>query len=220
MKITVNIASQPKRLDTLLQVIECFRSQTVKPDVIRVWWNGKDKPTIDGVYIENGDDLTDNGKFAFVRPNEYYFTADDDIHYHKDYIEHTLDRLKVYPECIVTYHGRRLKGQGLRYYAGHTAFACLGHVPQDELIDVPGTGVMAFNSNVFHPYVLQYRQNRMADVLIGLEAVKQKVQIVCLAHGFGWLKDISPDGGIYTDARHNDKIQSKLADEIWSIKLT
>jgi hypothetical protein len=220
MKVSVNIASQPKRIDTLKQVVECFQNQTVKPDVIRIWWNGEVKPTIDGVYVESGDNLTDNGKFAFVRPNEYYFTADDDIHYPSDYIEHTLERLQVYPECVITYHGRKLLGKGLRYYADHQAYACLGHLAQDEIIDIPGTGVMAFNSNHFHPYVLTYGQNRMADVLIGCEAVRQKVQVVCMAHGFGWLKDISPDGGIYIESRMNDKVQSKLCDMLYDNKLS
>jgi hypothetical protein len=91
---------------------------------------------------------------------------------------------------------------------------------QDEIIDIPGTGVMAFNSNHFHPYVLTYGQNRMADVLIGCEAVRQKVQVVCMAHGFGWLKDISPDGGIYIESRMNDKVQSKLCDMLYDNKLS
>lgn len=220
MRISVNIASQPKRIDSLMQVIESFRAQSVKPDAIRVWWNGEIKPDIDGIEIKSGDNLTDNGKFAFVRPNEYYFTADDDILYPSDYIEHTLERLTAYPECILTYHGRRLSGKGVRYYAGHTAYACLGDLMQDELIDVPGSGVMCFNTNVFSPEVLRYGQNRMADILTGLEAVRQKVQIVCLAHGMGWLRDISPDGGIYTDARQNDRIQSSLCDKLYDNKLT
>jgi hypothetical protein len=220
MKITVNIASQPKRLDTLIQTIESFQSQTVRPDAIRVWWNGDVKPNIDAVEIMSGDNLTDNGKFAFVRPNEIYFTADDDILYPRDYIEHTLQRLAVYPECILTYHGRRLSGKGVRYYGGHTAFACLGHVGQDELIDVPGTGVMCFNTNQFMPEVLRYGQNRMADILAGLEAVRQNVQIICLAHGMGWIRDNSPDGGIYTEARQNDAVQSKLCDKLYDNKLT
>jgi hypothetical protein len=220
MKISVNIASQPKRLHSLIQAIESFQAQTVKPDIIRVWWNGDVKPKIDGVEIMSGDNLTDNGKFAFVRPNEIYFTADDDILYPRDYIEHTLQRLDVYPECVLSYHGRRLSGKGVRYYGGHTAFACLGHVGQDELIDVPGTGVMCFNTNHFMPEVLRYGQNRMADILAGLEAVRQNVQIICLAHGMGWIRDNSPDGGIYTEARQNDAVQSKLCDKLYENKLT
>jgi hypothetical protein len=220
MKISVNIASQPKRLDSLIQAIESFQAQTVRPDIIRVWWNGDVKPKIDGVEIMSGDNLTDNGKFAFVRPNEIYFTADDDILYPTDYIEHTLERLQVYPECILTYHGRRLSGKGVRYYAGHTSYACLGHVGQDEIIDVPGTGVMCFNTNYFMPEVLRYGQNRMADILAGLEAVRQNVQIIRLAHGMGWIRDNSPDGGIYTEARQNDAVQSKLCDKLYDNKLT
>jgi hypothetical protein len=219
MKITVNIASQPKRLETLKETIDCLNKQTVKPDAIRVWWNGNDLPELD-CYVENGKDLTDNGKFAFLRSDEYYFTADDDILYPKDYIEHTLQRLKSYPECVVSYHGRKLKAKGVRYYAGHTAFACLGHVGTDQIIDIPGTGVMAFDSNHFMPDVFRYKENRMADVLIGCEAVRHKVQVICLAHGFGWIRNNSPDGGIYMQSRQNDKIQSALCDEIYDIKLS
>jgi hypothetical protein len=220
MKITVNIASQPKRLHTLIQTIESFQAQSVRPDAIRVWWNGEVKPNIDAVEIKSGDNLTDNGKFNFLQTDEYYFTADDDILYPKDYIEHTLERLKAYPECVVSYHGRKLKAKGVRYYSGHTAFACLGHVGTDQIIDIPGTGVMAFDTNHFMPDVFRYKENRMADVLIGCEAVRHKVQVICLAHGFGWIRDNSPDGGIYIQSRQNDKIQSALCDEIYDIKLS
>jgi hypothetical protein len=220
MKISVNIASQPKRLHTLRQTIESFQAQSVRPDIIRVWWNGDELPEIEGVQFAGGKDLTDNGKFAFVRPNEIYFTADDDILYPTDYIEHTLQRLAVYPECVLSYHGRRLSGKGVRYYGGHTAFACLGHVGQDELIDVPGTGVMCFDTRYFKPNPFQYKQNRMADVLIGLEAVRLGRQVICLAHGMGWIRDNSPDGGIYVEARHSDKVQSQLCDQMYQNKLS
>lgn len=220
MIISVNIATQPKRFETLLQTIETFRRQSVKPDVIRVWWNGDVKPSIDGVEIMSGDNLTDNGKFAFVRPNEYYFTADDDILYPFDYIEHTLERLKAYPECVLSYHGRKLSGRNRRYYAGHSSYACLGDVMDDTLIDVPGTGVMCFNTNHFQPDPFRYGHNRMADVLIGLESARLGRQVICLAHGMGWIRDNSPDGGIYIDARQNDRIQSELCDTLWDNKLT
>lgn len=220
--ITVNIATQPKRLKSLRRVVAFMQAQTRPPDEINIYYNGIAPPEIDGVHIVTGANLTDNGKFAFFKPNNgVYFTCDDDLYYPKNYIEHTLERLQSYPECILSYHGRRLIKRDQRYYDRLTPYRCTSALEQDALLDVPGTGVMAFDSAYFDASRIAHDpRQRMTDVLAGLEAVQQGIQIICPAHPAQWLRDIGNDGGIYLSERSNDAVQTELCKVIFDNKLT
>jgi hypothetical protein len=217
--ISVNIATYSKRAKHLQWVVDTLRNQSVKPDIIRIYSNDY-TPTVEGAQVYTGDDHADNSKFYWKpEPNEIYFSCDDDIAYPPDYIENTLNRLKAYPECIVSYHGRKLSAKGVGYYAGHEWVACLGRLDEDKIIDVPGTGVMAFNSNYFDTSrVFKAKQRKMVDLVVGLEAAKQKVEIVALEHRELWIMDVRYDEGIYLTARYNQGEQIKLADKIWDLK--
>jgi len=214
--ISINIATQEKRLPFLIHAIESLKNQTVQADVIRVYANGF-SPILPGVEVKTGRNRADNGKFYWKpKRGEIYFTCDDDLFYPPDYVENTLQRLKVYPECIVSYHGRKLLGRQRGYYNGHETYHCLGKVRYDAIIDVPGTGVMAFNSKYFKHYGIANEPDlKMADVVAGLYASRQNVEVVCLAHDGFWIKDINTnDGGIYVEARNNDSRQTELCDQI------
>ena len=89
-KVTANIATQPKRFESLLETLESIDGQF---DEIRLYLNNfsyvPDELKKYTTYI--GDDLTDNGKFFWSNnEDEYYFTLDDDIIYPSDYVEKTL----------------------------------------------------------------------------------------------------------------------------------
>lgn len=220
--ITVNIATQPHRLNTLMKVIESMQSQSRRPDEINIYWNGIDPPEIDGVNIVTGANLTDNGKFAFFKPNDgVYFTCDDDIAYPNNYIEYTLKKLRSYPECILSYHGRRLTNREERYYRRPTPYRFSNALTYDALLDVPGTGVMVFDSAYFDvSRIAPDPRQRMTDVLVGLEAMQQGIQIICPARRNLWLRDIGEDGGIYEAERMNDAVQTELCKVIFDNKLT
>jgi hypothetical protein len=218
--ISVNIATQAKREPFLRIAIDSLQNQTIPPDVIRVYANDY-QPDIDGVEVTTGPDLADNGKFYWpTQDGEIYFTCDDDLMYPNDYIEHTLSRLSAYPECIVSYHGRKLKGVNRSYYAEHKMYACLNTVESDAIIDVPGSGVMAFNARYFdHSRLANLPDKCMVDILVGLEAVRQKVEVVCLAHNQFWIHEIiTGDGGIYTAYRNREQRQIELANQIYKKK--
>lgn len=222
MYVTVNIATQPHRIKTLRRVVEFMHAQTRPPDAINIYWNGANPPEIEGATVVTGDDLTDNGKFYFYRPDSgVYFTCDDDIYYPPNYIEYTLKRLESYPHCILSYHGRRLINREQRYYHRSTPYRFSNPLESDALLDVPGTGVMAFNSAYFDASMIAHDpRQRMTDVLVGYEAMKQGVQIYCPARKHQWLRDIGTDGGIYEAERQNDAVQTELCKVIFDNKLT
>ena len=76
---------------------------------------------VDSIILYNNDeytnDLTDNGKFYglnFIEEPCYYFTCDDDIIYPATYVQDMIAKIEEYG-CIVTHHGRRLKGLNVEY---------------------------------------------------------------------------------------------------------
>jgi hypothetical protein len=217
--ITVNIATYSKREKHLQYVVDQLRNQSVKPDLIRIYSNDY-IPTVEGAQVTVGKDHADNSKFYWKpQPGEIYFSCDDDLCYPNDYIEKTLYKLSQYPECIVSYHGRKLKAKGINYYAGHEWVACLGRSDEDKIIDVPGTGVMAFNADYFDiSKIYSNRHRKMVDLVVGLEAARQQVEVVALEHREAWILDIPYDEGIYLTARYNQSKQIALADKIFDCK--
>jgi len=220
--ISCNLATFEGRKHLLPKVIDSLLNQTVKPDVIRVWSNdyvASHKNAKVDIYI--GQDLTDNGKFMFLplAEDEYYFTCDDDILYPADYIENTLHYLKKYRNHVITYHGRRLKGKGLNYYRDHDRYAFNRTVKGNWQIDVPGTGVTAFHTDLIQCDPLKWDKYKMSDLMFGLECAKKNVPILCVQHPVFWLQPLTTnnDYSIYNEQHKDCFIQNQIADEICSI---
>ena len=171
--ITANIATYSGRVEYLPDVLDTLKNQTVKLDKIRVFYNDYVPEPEPGVEQHwNGFDYTDRAKFIWLDEirltgkHEIYFSCDDDIYYPPDYIETTLRGMKKYPGCYISYHGRKLAGLHRSYYRGHKWYHCLGEVKDDHFIDVPGTGVGAFDTRCFMPDVINYNQQKMVDLII------------------------------------------------------
>lgn len=166
--------------------------------------------------------LTDNGKFyGLTKMDEpcYYFSCDDDLIYPENYIPETIEKIKEHA-CIVTYHGRKLTREGVPYYKGHKSFRCLGDVINDEVIDVPGTGVTAFDTSYFNPTEIWKGPDlRMSDLVFGLEAAKQNKKIIVLKHQTGYILQagINLRDTIWHQEQGNTR-QTEIADEILKLK--
>jgi len=160
-----------------------------------------------------GKDITDNGKFFWSgNKNEYYFTCDDDIIYPPDYVEKTLPLIG---NRIVSYHGRRLTGLSKSYYNGHKVYIFNEFLNTERKLDVVGTGVMAFNTNIFSPSLWRTENFKMTDLLISLEAHLWGISIVCPPKEKNWIsqKDLFLDG-IYYQFIGNENRQINFADMI------
>jgi len=205
MKIIVGIATMNGREE---QLKETFESLCPYVDGINIYHNG-----IEPI------DYTDNSKFESIqRYNEpiYFFSCDDDIIYPKDYISKTIELIEEY-KCIITYHGRILKGKGLNYYKGHQAFHCKGANYVNRYIDVAGTGVTAFRTDYFNPIeIYKSKYKRMFDLVFSLEAKKQGKKILLGKHDANWIKvqNIPLENTIYGMEVKDCSIQNSLADEI------
>jgi hypothetical protein len=223
MKITANIATYPPRQEQLKKMLPTILEQF---DEVRICLNQyeaipqflnhpKIKPLIPTT------NLTDNGKFAFValaEKDEIYCTLDDDILYPSDYTKVIKDRLERYPNHVITFHGRKLKGKFKNYYtAGHDTYRCLSPVLKDTIIDVCGSGVSAFVPFDGIINVAKSSHQRMSDVVFSLHCAFMKVPIIVCAHRGNWIKHIESDVSIYEEEKDSDFPQAILSAKIYEL---
>lgn len=215
-RVTANIATHPPRFESLLRTLESIDGQF---DEIRIYLNGYVSVPRElerySTYI--GPDLTDNGKFAWCEsPGEYYFTLDDDIIYPSDYVSRTLPLIGG---RVVSYHGRRLTGIRKKYYGCHRTFLFYEGFDKEIPLDVAGTGVMAFDTDVFCPTLWRTPHYRMTDLLLSLDAHLNSVPLVMLPRERLWIlfEGVDSDGISWQD-RMSDTVQSRFADMIQAYK--
>lgn len=227
LRITANIATQPSRLNVLSQMIKSIENQVDDINICLNEFESVPKFLQDHskvfATIPFGN-LTDNGKFGYLSEGsdtEYYFTMDDDIIYPTDYVEKTIANIEKYG-CIVTYHGRLLRGIDLDYYREHDFYSCLQEQKEEFEIDVCGTGVTAFRTDYFCPSELAFSEHqRMSDVIFSLEAARQgKIMGLCNKPN-KWIKALTVEDSIYDhfhSLNESRDTQKKLANEIFRIR--
>ncbi len=200
MKISANFATynNKERNISLLQAVESIYDQV---DLIRIcandhtcWTFPKFKDPDKKIEITIPElDYTDNGKIMFLQRNEYYFTCDDDIIYPDNYIEETIDWMgnNIPVGC---FHGRVLNNTGnyenSYQLGGHFCYSYL-NTTSCHRVDVPGTGVMCINTDLFCPDLLYKSKHKlMSDLVFGLECARNNVDIWVLPHKEGWIEPI------------------------------
>jgi hypothetical protein len=187
-----------------------FNNISKRPDFIPDWVE---------VVCGGKQDLTDNGKFFFIKDDEYYFTLDDDLVYPPTYAEdmvRDIDRT----HGIVTHHGRILLKPGVSYYKNHKCYRCLGANAYETRIDVAGSGVSAWDTRVFKPTLWNSQYLKMADLVLSLEAAKKDVHITVLRHDADYFGYLNPDEKttIYYQVSSTAYFQNILADNIYYLK--
>lgn len=217
MVITANLATIEARKYTLQGVIDSLKDQV---DTVRVYGNDY-TPEVEGDNVEvyTGPDYTDNAKFFWLPISKgIYFSCDDDIIYPPDYVETILKAFKKYPNTWLTFHGRKLKGLNLPYYTGHHTYQCLRDVDGDYQIDVPGTGVSAFHTDLIKFDPLTWKDYRMSDLMVGLELAKRDIRTICLGHKMFWIKSAQSHlkQSIHIREQRNTR-QNELANVIYEL---
>lgn len=203
MKVTANFATylNPERWSCLRQAIESIRDQV---DLVRVCLNGYQAvpkelklKRVDAFIPE--EDLGASGKFFWsCCLNEYYFTVDDDIIYPTDYVAVYLEKLKSYDErVVITTHGSILKPGARNYFSDRQVFHFCESQAIDRRVDIGGTGVMAFNTNIFRPRRKDFLHKNAADLSVAHAARKNKIPIISISHPKGWLKGVKVEESIF-----------------------
>ena len=230
MKTSVNVASYCRngRYPRQEQLIKMLESVVGQADVTRLWLN--EAPCVpdwipDGVSVAaSKDDLCDLGKFAFLKPNmerEIYLTCDDDIAYPGKYVNDMVQAVKR-EQAIVTHHGRKLKADQRRYFNGAADIVvCLRSNYKEIELDVPGTGVMAFDTDQINPSAILISPDRgMVDLTFAVEAAKQGVPIQALPHDAAYLKYLEPpyEETLHYRGMQNQNRQIELMHEVIKLR--
>lgn len=181
--IVVSMATIGDR-PSISKTIESIKNQTIIPDYFYIYDNSKEDIN-----------LTDNGKFfslLYFEDPVYFFTIDDDIYYPPTYIEDTLNKLILYNDSVVTYHGRKLKDSDLYYKGGHITYPYNKTLNQDTDIDVCGTGVTAFNTELINPTQIIFdKRHRQTDLIFSEILAERGIKIKCLSRQNTYLKSIN-----------------------------
>jgi hypothetical protein len=220
MKTTANIATFPAREKYLKIMLNSIKGQF---DKVRICLNEYEKvPDWIDKNIEcviPKFNLTDNGKFLFLKPNEIYCTLDDDIIYpsnHRNILEKYVSNN---PECISTFHGRILTRKSGKYYKErHRVFHLLNELSTPTILNVCGTACCGFNTNYFMPKSIPFHVlKKMSDILISIEAAKTETPIICQPHIANWFKVMDVPRTIYKEKLHDDKMQAILCNKIFEL---
>jgi hypothetical protein len=133
------------------------------------------------------------GKFLCVSQSEgCYFSIDDDLQYPPDYCEYMIDGINRH-KCIVSLHGRVYPIPVVNFRKWIRAYRCLGDVTEDVMVNLGGTGCMAFDTAQFKLNVQDlFQPKNMVDCHVAREAWDQKIPIVVLKHDKSYLKYTPP----------------------------
>lgn len=195
MKVTVNIATYPARRKKLEKVIKSLLSIEMI-DKIRVYLNNYveapdflEHERIE--YVVGGEDLKDTGKFfwAGTSKNEIYFTCDDDIMYDEEYfIEHKELIEKHNGVVFVTLHGKVLKPNPKDFKDLKAKYEFSQDCNNNEWINFPGTGVMAFDNSKYSIPLELFKYHGMTDLWIAKYCQENKISLIVRKHKQGDVK--------------------------------
>jgi len=186
--IKVRIASIPEREHMLSRTISSLRPQINK---LFVALNGYDHiPNFlqEGEYELIDNSMTDAARYYGVENDDgYIFGCDDDIIYPPDYVDYMISKVEQY-QSIVTLHGKSYSHSHIHFLKAKEIHRCLGDVHQDVQVEVGGTGVMAWRSDMLKIKYEDFKSPNMADIWMAKLAWGQGVKIMCVAHTRKYLK--------------------------------
>ena len=203
--VIAGIASIPSRKDMLVKTVQSLLPQVDK--VCVALNNYPDIPqelrslrNVECVIMDNS--LGDGAKMSFAEPNVMYCSCDDDIIYPTNYVHYMTSKAKQY-NSIVTLHGKNFRNRPLKSYRkGFTLnYHCLHTYGYDVELDVGGSGVMCFDTNVFMPNISMIKMPNMCDIWVSKMAHQQGVKIMGVAHKNNFLGYQNPQETIWNTCR-------------------
>jgi FkbM family methyltransferase len=220
--VTASMASFPARLDLLEQAVDSILSQV---DFLNVYLNGYDETPrflrsskIQVIHSREYGDLRDNGKFFFLDsvPWGYHFTIDDDIIYPHDYVQKMVLKIEQYDrKAIVGCHGIILGEPLIRFMTGRKVFHFKCALEQDKLVNVLGTGTIAYHTGTITLSMADFGQPGMADVWLAIAAKSQCVPMIAIQRRHQWLQPLgeADETSLFSLAMKDDVVQTKVVKE-------
>lgn len=216
---TEAIRSLVKQVDKMYVILNAFTGN----EDMRLWQDTiKAAGKVNIIISDNR--LGDAERMIPVTTEEgIWLTVDDDLIYPKDYVMQMRSALTSYGG-IVSHHGKAYGTEQIETFYlcdKRTTYLhrCLYDAMRDVQVDIPGSGVMAWNgSQVDLRYKLFERKN-MADIEVARIAQAQGVQITALAHSRGWIKYNDPgEDTIWNQYKEDCTEQTRVVNEVLRYK--
>ncbi len=94
-------------------------------------------------------------------------------------------------------------------------FPCLDDVNRDVKVDIPGTGVLCYHTNLIKVRYADFRLANMADLWFAKLCINQGVDVYCIAHKKGYLTYQNPQETIWQVAKEAEfKVQTEILKSI------
>jgi hypothetical protein len=133
----------------------------------------------------------DIGKFHDTEKiqNAYHFTVDDDILYPKNYTEVMIGRIEKYDRsAVIAVHGALVYFPCQNYYRHRHHYHFRTENTKDVIVNVVGTGTVAFHSDTIKTKRSDFKKKNMADIWFSLLAQDQKVSLVVIKRNQNWMR--------------------------------
>lgn len=219
-KIYGCIASIPTRAVQLQVVLDSILSQV---DELVVFLNNYDSipdflhnKKIKFFRSQNYGDQADNGKFWLAHKLDgYIFTLDDDIKYPNNYIQILIKKIEQYKrKALICVHGNIIPFYPIKsYYKDKKGLHFAKLLLHDVNVDVPGTGTLAYHSELLQINISDFPQKHMTDIWIFVLARQKSIPIIAIEREVNWLQQLAISDfrhSIYAQYSNNDQIQTEL----------
>ena len=209
--ITIQIASVPEREEMLEKTIASLRNQCNKIWVGLNNYNNPPKFLKKGEYGMFDNSTGDAVKFYNAENLEdWVLTCDDDLIYPPGYVEMMCAKVYQY-QCPATLHGKEYPRPIIAFNKALQVHRCLGTVEKDVFVDVGGTGVMCYHTNLLKVRYSDFKLPNMADLWFAKLCKENGLRIVCVSHSDKYLEYQAPNRTIWDDsAKEKFRIQTKV----------
>lgn len=221
--ITAKIASIPERISHLESVINVLLKQV---DKIQVYLNNYQSipgflqhKNIQVFISQKTGDKGDIGKFYEIEEVAgYVFTLDDDLIYPPNYVQTLIDKIETYQrKAFLCIHANILpKGKISSYYKDKRGIHFQRQLEKDLLVDIPGTGTLAFHTD--HIKISQniFLLPNMSDIWLAIYAKQNNIPIVSISRPNLWLRQAKGkafEKSIYNNYNLNDAYQTDIVNK-------
>lgn len=226
-KITICMATFPKRFKQIKKTVEFLLDQSLPPDEILIHVNESNHapslpkdPRIK-VHLSPNENLTDIGKIKMAdhAAPGIIILADDDLHYPNDYVEKMTNHVQRFNgEACVGTHGIVFPfDKKINDIDQYFSTRRVHHFKHGLSVDLPchalGTGTMAYDSRKIKFDWNSWSHGKMVDLHVAVENQNKGVQMVIVPRTSDWIKSFSEepdDVSIWKEVKSNHDLQSKM----------
>lgn len=146
----------------------------------------------------------------------YFFSVDDDMIYPANYVETLIQGIERH-NCPCSFHGRKIHNPLKNYhhdFKNQTYYGYFNPLGEDRVIDVPGTGVMGWRSDMIDLFYEKFSRKNMADIEVARLAKEQDVKLMVLSHPSGWITPITHSGTTIWDKNSKESKETEIINEV------